>query len=142
MRLTPYEKEVHREIEKWESGESSVFVKAINWAMQPMDWVVNRVVSPDLEDAADEAINQFLSVLNDASGWTFDASDIIADARAEDLDVEEIKDLRDQPLETLDEMARKRLDDHAILAAIEGGGTGLGGIVLIAADIPLLLGIN
>ncbi len=142
MRLTPYEKEVQREIEKWESGDTSVFVKAINWAMQPMDWVVNRVVSPEIEDKADEAINQFLSVLNDASGWTFDSTDIISDAIEQGLDVEELSDLWDQPLETLDEMARKRLDDHAILAAIEGGGTGLGGIVFIAADIPLLLGIN
>ena len=28
------------------------------------------------------------------------------------------------------------------IAAVEGGGTGLGGAVLIAADIPLLFGIN
>lgn len=142
MRLTAYEKEVQREIETWEAGESSIFVKAINWAMQPMDWVVNRMVSPELEDKADDAINQFLSVLNDASGWTFDPSDVLEDARSLGLKVDEVRDLRDQPLEKLDEMARKRLDDHAILAAIEGGGTGLGGIVLIAADIPLLLGIN
>jgi len=50
----------------------------------------------------------------------------------------------------LDQLHKRRLEleakgffsENAVLAAVEGGGTGLGGAVLIAADIPLLFGIN
>ncbi len=142
MRLTKYEKQVQREIEGWQSGTGSFLFKAINWAMQPMDWVVSRVVSPDLEEQADEAVNQLLSILNDASKWTSDFDGIIEAAARRGVEVESIRELRDEDLEVLDELAREQFSSNAILAAIEGGGTGLGGVFLIAADIPLLFAIN
>ncbi len=142
MRLTPYEKEVRREIERWQHGEANLLVRAFNWAMQPMDWVVERVVPTDIIDQASHAIEQFLSVLNNASEWTYDAQDILRTARVRELDVDDIEDLRDESLETLDEIARGHFTQNAVLAAVEGGGTGLGGAFFIAADIPLLFTIN
>jgi uncharacterized protein (DUF697 family) len=142
MRLTAYEKDVQREIERWQHGEASFLVKALNWAMQPMDWVVERVVPPEMIDQASGAVEQFLSMLNDASEWTHDANDILNLAREKGLEVEKIEDLRDQSLEVLDAIARGQFSQNALLAAVEGGGTGLGGAVFIAADIPLLFGIN
>jgi uncharacterized protein (DUF697 family) len=142
MRLTKYEKDVQRQIEKWQSSTGSFLFKAINWAMQPMDWVVSRVISPDIEEQADGAVNQFLSLLDDASKWTSDFDGILEAARRRGVDVESVQDLRNEDLEVLDEVAREQFSQNAILAAIEGGGTGLGGIFLIAADIPLLFTIN
>ncbi len=142
MRLSPYEKEAQREIERWQHGEASFLVKAFSWAMQPVDWVVNQVVPEDMMDQASSAVEQFLSVLNNASEWTYDANDLLQQARDKGLEVEDISDLRDQPLEVLDEIAKSLFTQNAMLAAVEGGGTGLGGAVLIAADIPLLFGIN
>lgn len=142
MRLNAYEKQVQREIEQWQHGDSSLVMQALNWAMQPVDWVVKQVVSPDLQDQAGAAIEQFLNVLNDASKWTYDADDLLQDARNTGLEVETVDDLRDAPLESLDKIAKEFTTSNALLAAIEGGGTGLGGAVLIAADIPLLFGIN
>jgi len=117
-------------------------MQAFNWAMQPMDWVVRQIVSPDIQDQAGAAVEQFLSLLNDASGWTYDADGLLSDARKAGLEVESIDDLREAPLETLDKLARTLFNQHTIMAAVEGGGTGLGGAVLIAADIPLLFTIN
>ena len=142
MRLTPYEKNVQREIEKWQHGDASFLIQALNWAMQPMDWVVDRVVSPDVVDQVSGAIEQFLSMLNDASEWTYDADDVLNAARRRDLNPARVEDLRDAPMETLDEIARSTFSQNTLLAAVEGGGTGLGGAVLIAADIPLLFTIN
>ena len=142
MRLSPYEKEVRREIERWQHGEASFLMKAFSWAMQPMDWVVSQVVPEDMLDQASNAIEQFLSMLNDASEWTYDRAEVLEKARAKGLDIETIEELRDQPLETLDTIAKSMFTQNAMLAAIEGGGTGLGGAILIAADIPLLFGIN
>lgn len=141
MRLTPYEKNVQREIEKWHHGETSMIMQAMNWAMRPVDWVVERV-SPDIIDQVSDAIAQFLSVLNDASEWTYDAKDIITQANRQGIEVERAEQLRDEPLDKLDVLARSRFTENQILAAVEGGGTGLGGAVLIAADIPLLFTIN
>lgn len=142
MRLTEYERQARREIDAWQHGDASLVAQALNWAMQPMDWVVRRIVSEDLIEQADEAVTQFLSVLNDASEWTLDASEVLADAKRHGIEVERAEQLRDHPLETLDAIARGYTTQNAILAAVEGGGTGLGGAVLIAADIPLLFTIN
>lgn len=142
MRLTEYERKARREIEEWQHGDVSLVSQALNWAMQPMDWVVRQIASPDLIEQADQAIMQFLSVLNDASEWTYDASELMADAKRAGIEVESAEALRDVELEKLDVLARGFTSQNALLAAVEGGGTGLGGAVLIAADIPLLFTIN
>ena len=142
MRLTEYEKSARLEIEKWQRGDGSVLSQAMNWAMKPVDWVMERVVPAEVVDQASGAVSQFLSFLNDASEWTYDADDVLGEADRRDIEVERVTELRDIPLEKLDPMARAHFTQNAILAAIEGGGTGLGGAVLIAADIPLLFTIN
>lgn len=142
MRLSSYEKDVRREIEQWERGEASILMQALNWAMKPMDWVVDRVAPPDVVDQAGAAIEEFLSFLNDASEWTYDADDLLENARKRGIDVETAEDLRGRPIEELDPLARSHFTQNTIMAAIEGGGTGLGGVFLIAADIPLLFTIN
>ncbi|MEX0598996.1 MAG: EcsC family protein [Rhodothermales bacterium] len=142
MRLSDYEKNARLEIEKWQRGDGTVLSQAMNWAMKPLDWVVERTVPPEVIDRASEAVSQFLSFLNDASEWTYDADDVLSAAAKRDVDVSSAEDLRDVPLEKLDPIARSHFTQNAILAAIEGGGTGLGGAFLIAADIPLLFTIN
>lgn len=142
MRLTSYEKDVRREIERWERGESSILMQAMNWAMKPVDYVVDRVAPPEVVDQAGRAVEDFLSVLNNASEWTYDTDDLLERARKHGIDVERIEDLRDQPLDELDPFARSLFAQNAVLAAIEGGGTGLGGVFLMAADLPLLFTIN
>ena len=142
MRLNSYEREVGREIDAWQHGEGSIITQMLNWAMQPMDWVVGKVISGDLEDQVDDVISQALSILNDASKWTHDYDDMLASANKMSMNVESIRELRDEPLEKLDELAKSVFSQNQILAAVEGGGTGLGGIIFIAADIPLLFGIN
>ena len=142
MRLSPYEKEVQREIERWQHGDASLLAKAFSLAMQPVDWAVSQVVPEEVMDQASSAVEQFLSVLNNASEWTYDPNDLLKEAQEKGLEVTAIEDLRDQPLETLDSIAKGLFTQNAVMAAIEGGGTGLGGAMLIAADIPLLFGIN
>ncbi len=141
MRLTPYEKNVQREIEKWHQAQGNLIAQALSWAAKPMDWVVERV-SPEIIDQASDAVERFLTLLNDASEWTYDAADVLAEARRRGLQAERIETLRAQPLEELDPLARSFFTQNAVLAAVEGGGTGLGGAMLIAADIPLLFTIN
>ncbi len=141
MHLTAYEKNVQREIDKWVSQEASIFMQAINWAVKPLDWAVEKV-SPEIIDQAGRAVSEGLSYLNDASAWTIDKGDVLRMARERGLPVERVEELRKQDLEKLDALARSFFTQNAVAAAVEGGGTGLGGAMLIVADIPLLFTIN
>ena len=142
MRLTEYEKQAQREIDRWQHGEASFLQQAIDFAMKPVDWAFDQVVPPELIDKLSDSIVDGLGVLNDASAWTYEEDDVLEKARAHGLEVETVDDLRDEPLETLDAVAKEFYNQNAILAAVEGGGTSLGGPLFIAADIPLLFTIN
>jgi len=142
MRLTDEEKAVRREIEEWQHADASIAAQAIDWAMRPVDWAVERTVSPDTVDRVTDGIHQFLSTLSDASEWTFEDEDLLAVAEKHDLPAQTIADLRDYNIADLDALARSRFRQNTVLAALEGGSTGLGGAALIAADVPLLFTIN
>ena len=142
MRLSDYEKRALREVEAWQRGSGNPIHQALNWAMMPFDWVVDNFAPPELIDQLGDAVSDALGTLKDASKWTFDEDSVLAKAADYDLEVTSIEDLRDAPLEKLDELALSYTSQNAIMAAVEGGGMGLGGVVLIAADIPLLFTIN
>lgn len=142
MRLSDSEKKIRREIEDWQHADSNVVAQAVNWAMSPIDWAVNRVAPEGLVDQASDKISEFLSVLNDASEWTYEADDVLEAAHDRGLPVQTVSDLRSEKIEDLDALARGRFRQNTILAALGGGGTGLGGGVFAIADIPLLFTIN
>ena len=129
MRLTDKEKAVRREIEEWQHADASMAA-------------VDQTVAPETMDRVTERIHDFLSTLTDASEWTHQADDILAAAEERGLPVESVSDLRNQPLSELDPLARSRFRQNTIMAALEGGGTGLIGTAFLAADIPLLFTIN
>lgn len=142
MRLTDTEKAVRREIEEWQHADASMASQAMDWAMRPVDWAVERTVSPDTVDRFAERIHGFLSALSDASEWTFEDDDILDAAHERGLPADTVSELRSQSIDELDALARSRFRQNTILAALEGGGTGLGGAALLAADVPLLFTIN
>jgi len=128
-------------VDQWEKG-NSLFQQAMDWAMKPVDWVVDQVVPEDLLDQASDLVSQGLGVLNDASEWTYAESDLVKRANDAGIEIESIDELRDHDLEELDTFAKSFTTENALLAAVEGGGAGLGGFALVVADIPLLFTIN
>ena len=141
MRLTEYEKNVRREVDHWQRADGSIVMQAVNWAMKPVDLLTEKI-APQILDQASEAVVSFLQMLNDASEWTYDVDQTLSAARRRGIETESVADLRKQQLEQLDPLARSYITENALMAAVEGGGAGLGGAVLIAADIPLLFTIN
>ena len=141
MRLSDYERTAQREIDRWERGES-ILQQALGYAMKPVDWAFDQFVPESVLDTMTDALTQALSALNDASAWTFDASDVLAKAGERGLDVETVDQLRDQPLDKLDALAKTYASENSVLAALSGGGAGLGGGLLLAADIPVLFTVN
>ncbi len=142
MALTPYERQVQREIETWRRASPSLPYHVLNWAMEPIDVLVQRYIPEELLEHVEQALAHVLALLHDASAWTHTESEVLEQARKQGLMVEHIEALREQPLEHLDQLSGSMAAPNALMAAIEGGGAGLGGPVWIAADIPLLFTIN
>lgn len=142
MRLTDYERTVQRELEQWERREPSTLMQAVNWAMKPVDWALEKVVPAEMMDQASNAVESGLETLAGATAWTYDPSTILKDLQARGVEAETLADLRDAPLDVLDAYARTLFTENAVAAALTGGGTGLGGALLMLADIPLLFAVN
>lgn len=143
MRLTDYERRAQREIEQWERGQNeSLLQQALGFALMPVDWAFNQFVPDSVVDQLGSALNGVLGRLNDASEWTYDADDLLQKARANGAEVETVEDLRDEPLESLDAVASSVAGPNTLLAALSGGGAGLGGALFAVADVPVLFTIN
>ncbi len=142
MRLTDHERTVQRDLDAWQRREPSVLMQAVNWAMKPVDWALEKVVPAEMMDKAGDAVEGGLETLASATAWTYDPSQILKDLRAKGVEAETIADLRNAPLDILDPYARTLFNENAVAAALTGGGTGLGGALLMLADIPLLFAVN
>ena len=143
MRLSDHERQAQREIERWtRGGDESVLQQALGFAMRPFDWASDHLVPEKVVDALGDALNSMLGSLSDASTWTYNDDDLVAQAREAGLAVDEAVDLRDKPLEVLDPLAQSLVSQNSVMAALSGGGAGLGGALLVAADVPVLFTLN
>ncbi len=141
MRLTDYERQAQREIERWERGDS-LFQQAMGFAMKPVDWAFDQFVPESVLDTMTDALTSALSRLNDASAWTYDEGDVLTRARDAGATAETVAALRDEPLDRLDALAKGFTSQNSMLAMLSGGGAGLGGALLLAADVPVLFTVN
>lgn len=140
--LSEYERSALSEIEAWKNAPEGVVARAISTVAStaPAKWLMEHAPSvPDtIKRPVTTAVQGFLELLKDGAYWTYSDSTILARAQEQGLPVQTLPELAEQPLEGLDQLARTFFAENKIIAALEGGGTGLGGFVLIAADIPAL----
>lgn len=143
MRLSEYERNAQRDIERWERGSGdNLLTQALGFVMRPVDWAFDQFVPDSVVDALSDGLNAALGTLNDASEWTYDASDLLRKAAELEIEAEAVVDLRDADLEKLDKLSQSMVSQNSLMAALSGGGSGLGGVLFIAADIPILFTIN
>jgi hypothetical protein len=142
--LSYYEENAAKEVERWAEGDTSLLSKALRVASRPFEWAAERPEAEDVMEKVNEAIASFLDTLSDASAWTYHEDRVLERARDEEgiADADTLADLRPAPMSDLDDLAKTYFTENAVLSAIEGGGTGLGGVALLAADVPMLFTIN
>ena len=141
VRLTPYERYVRAEIERWRDEKDGVLTKALSVADRPVEWVYERI--PDAgRRTLERAVLGVVEMLRDASRWTYPDSGIVKEARRMGIDVADYRELHQHDIEDLDRIARRYFGSNKIVAALEGAGCGLGGMALIAADVPALFTIS
>jgi hypothetical protein len=127
--LSSYEQEQLGEIKKWKAEEPGVISQAFGVAMEPMAWLIRKVVPQS-------AIRAVLDFANSTAEWLTDTSDIKRDG-----EVQQITDLRYKDLKLSDKLANEVHNWAIGIAVAEGAATGAGGIFTTPVDIPAIITI-
>lgn len=126
--LTPYEKKQVAEIKKWKKEEPGVVNKAFGVVIEPMAWLVRKVVP-------EAAIKGALDASNGAARWFTDTEDIKKEAGC----LHSIKELQKMDLAISDRLA-DTVHNWAIgIGTLEGAGTGIFGLPGMAVDVPAII---
>ena len=125
--MTCYEKAQLVAIERWKQEEPGVMSQAFGFVIEPLAWLVHKVVPI-------KAVRGALHFSNTMALWLTDSKDVMRDGS-----VSALRELRTKNLKLSDKLA-KDVHKWAIgLAGVEGAGTGMFGLPGAAADIPALI---
>lgn len=125
--LTKYEQEQLDAIEKWKTDEPGVMSKAFGFVIEPLAWLVNKVVPA-------RAVRGALNFSNAMAQWFTDSSDVMRDGG-----VSSLAELRTKSLKLSDKLADEVHNWAIGMAVVEGAGTGMFGLPGAAADVPALI---
>lgn len=142
QRLTSYERQAQLEIEQWKNEKEGLLSSALNTASAPIGWAFSKVIPDKLNTPLEKAVMSSFSTLNDAAKWTYSDEKIVKSAKTLGMVVSNHTELGRYELEKLDWLARQHFLENRLAAALEGAGCGLGGLALIAADVPILFTIS
>ena len=115
-KLTKYEKEQVDAIEKWKKEEPGVVSRAVGFVIEPLAWLVNKVVP-------EKAVRGALDFSNAMAKWFTDTSDVVRDSC-----VSSLGELRNKNLKVSDKLADEVHNWAIGLAVVEGAGTGIFGL--------------
>ncbi len=141
MPLT-YDEAVRREIDHWVQSGGPIWQGIFDRAMRPVDALFARWAPSAWREQLEAAVARFLETLHDVASWTYNEVELLQHLRQQGLEVDCLEALQTEPLERLDPLVQPLFGTHAVLAALEGAGAGLGGLLWAAADVPLLFTIN
>jgi hypothetical protein len=127
QKLTKYEKDQVDTIEKWKKEEPGVVSQAFGFAIEPLAWLVNKVVP-------EKAVRGALDFSNAMAQWLTDTRDVVRDA-----EVSSLGELRNKDLALSDKLADEVHNWAIGVAVVEGAGTGLFGLPGAAADVPAII---
>lgn len=141
--LSPYEQQALREIAAWKNPRPSLFGKVGELMERPLDFATAKVLDTGLGETLTGAINAALLTLNDAAAATVRHEAVLEKYReAGHAHVASLRDLFTLDLERVDQVVGNLQVQYMVPAFGEGAATGVAGIVGIAADLPLLFGLN
>jgi hypothetical protein len=142
MPLSDYERKAAEEVERFfkapEDGPLGRISKAL---FRPVELLTERVVPDAVLEATGTAIEGALKGITALSDKTVTSGQVLAEARKLGIPASTVGDLQTCELEPLDGLARAIVSQNGVIALVQGAGCGLGGISLLAADIPLLFGV-
>jgi hypothetical protein len=152
-----------RELEqilKWEKGQKDLFIwdKIGRLPFAMLDKVMPKALKQKIGDSLNEVgqyvqnggkflvqkkkVAELLQEEAIKSGYSMKADTSYDEQNGETKDTTKIHSVEGLPLEVLDRTADSITDSRTRFAAAQGAATGIGGIVTIAADIPMVMGLS
>ncbi len=126
--LTPYEKKQVTEIRKWKEEEPGVVNKVFGLVIEPLAWLVQKVVPQ-------AAIKGALDGSNAAARWFTDTEDIKREAGC----LHSVEELQRMDLAISDRLADVVHNWAIGIGTVEGAGTGIIGLPGLAVDVPAII---
>lgn len=154
---------LERELEqilKWEKGQKDLFIwdKIGRLPFAMLDKVMPKALKQKIGDSLNEVgqyvqnggkflvqkkkVAELLREEATQSGYSMKADTYYDEQDGESKDTTKIHSVEGLPLEVLDRTADNITDSRTRFAAAQGAATGIGGIVTIAADIPMVMGLS
>jgi len=141
--LTEYESMVWEEVEEFfTEPEESAFGRFSRTAFKPIELVADRLMPKRLLEMIGDGVEKGLKSISAVAERTVESEDTLEEFRSLGVEAEQIGDLSDADFRIMDDVAEAAISQNTVLALLEGAGCGAGGIALLAADIPLLLGLS
>ncbi|MHA7580146.1 EcsC family protein [Paenibacillus vandeheii] len=152
-----------RELEqilKWEKGQKDLFIwdKIGRLPFAMLDKVMPKALKQKIGDSLNEVgqyvqnggrflvqkkkVAKLLQEESARSGYAMKDEHDHMEQGVEAEDTAKIHSVEGLPLEVLDRTADRITDSRTKFAAAQGAATGIGGIVTIAADIPIVMGLS
>ncbi|MFD3445310.1 EcsC family protein [Microbacteriaceae bacterium 4G12] len=144
--LSEREQKIWNEIKSWEyelsQQESTDFQMTFDkWLNQ----AVSRLSSQKRQEFFDR-VDQWLFYLHafiQSSQAQLDARHrLLSTARLFDSSIEHIEDLRNLTIDQLIYITEHQIAKHRLYSFVQGGATGVGGFLLLSADLPLMVVLN
>jgi hypothetical protein len=136
--LTDEERLVLLKSEEWANQKASLVGRASNFLGKPIDLAYQKVPE-SIKASISQSILSILEKVRSHSQNTVRAPEIY-DKLSEiaGIDVRNPRDARKLPFAVLDQFASRTQKAHRNLALVQGGATGMAGLVGIPADLPSL----
>lgn len=139
--LSESERLVWDEVTRWAIDPASSWTPVTERIDAAKAWLAS-IVPDSVTKPIFDAVRGGLLALHDAADAMTRDEALFADLRKRGYTVSAIPDLRNVPIEVLDDVSSSSMTGGKILAALEGAGTGAGGVAFIAADIPAIMLLN
>lgn len=142
--LSAYEREALRAIQEWRApSERTLLAKVGGVINKPFEAGAELVMKiPGAETAVQKSVGGLVSLLNDAAQWSVRPDAIYQSYRDNGLAVSRKEDIMLLDLQDVDRTIGWLSAKYKGLAAVEGVGTGLVGLVGIPADVVALISMN
>ncbi|MBO9131192.1 EcsC family protein [Bacillus sp. 165] len=146
MELTEREQKVWNDIKNWEyqlsQQESTDFQMVFDkW----MDISVSRLPYKKRKDffaKADQWLLHLHAFIQSSQSQLDARNHILSTARTFNEAIEHIEDLSNLSIDELSYIAEHQIAKHRLYSLVQGGAAGVGGLLLLSADLPLILAIN
>lgn len=133
---------IKNEIEQYINRNENFLSKFFSCVGAPFEFVFEKVIPEKAMQVMQTTLIGALGLITDAAQYVYSIDSIYNNFKVQGANVKSLSDIKNSSFETCDKIAQSFIGSNKLIAALEGGGMGLGGLVLMAADIPTLMTIN